>query len=546
MKSPSSPQARRAISSPGRPSTHSDPTAVQASVQNMDPLRDYLPDEPCWCGSDKAYIRCHGLVLTSDPGAPVPEEDDTKGVWISPQTRLSNEVLDSFARKTTGVPIFLPPPRPTPSVQRVHPVAVRMIDLPERTPTVSLDQVGKLRFEVLDELGLSDTAGLEDRVSGLTDEQFEELAYAILELAKASLSRLLDLAASPEAPVVLWADHEPIAELLGRTLFWADHYLVSDPLADAMLSPPVEARKLLEGVEKLLALRPLIELGVVVPIPSDFATALTASDTHAATEQDLDRPALVSWLDEQLIVEGPTAREALLIKVRDDLSIGGDRFFLHGHVLPGSVQDEARTFTTAFLTAYQSDFDYQPWIAQSRGKVVADLLQDTNRSIAVATTFGGVPLTRVPFRARLLRQKEQAAHPTAALAWADVPWLPLASPQRLAEISQQDEAVEALRARSRRAFAHARSDDFDRVAAELADELAEAAHELDAEIRTARRWALAGPGAFSALSLGLGATTGVVGGLLAVAGAVGTSLPVIGQLRQQRRRPGYAFVMAKR
>ncbi len=512
----------------------------------MDPLRDYLPDEPCWCGSDKAYIRCHGLVLSSEPGAPVPEDDDDEGVWISPQTRLSKEVLDSFALQMSGVPIFLPPPRPTPSVQRVHPVAVRMIDLPERTPTVSLDQIGKFRFEILDELALSDTADLRDRVSGLTDEQFEELAYAVLELAKASLSRLLEQAAWPEAPVVLWADDEPIAELLGRTLFWADHYLVADPLVDAMLSPPVEPRKLVEGVGMLLALRPLIELGVVVPIPSDFATALTASATHAATERDLDRAALISWLDGQLTVEGPTAREALLIKVRDDLSIGGDRFFLHGHIVPGSAQDETRTITTTYLTPYQSDFDYQPWIAQSRGNVVANLLQETNRSIAVATTFGGVPLTRVPFRARLLRQKEQVAHPTAALVWADIPWLPSSSPHRLAEISQQDEAVEALRARSRRAFAHARGGDFDRVAAELADELTEAAHGLEAEIRTARRWALAGPGAFSALSIGLGATTGVVGGLLAVASAVGTSLPAIGQLRQQRRRPAYAFVMAKR
>jgi hypothetical protein len=114
-------------------------------------------------------------------------------------------------------------------------------------------------------------------------------------------------------------------------------------------------------------------------------------------------------------------------------------------------------------------------------------------------------------------------------------------------VSQETEAVEALRARSRRAFAQAnRSDDFDRIASTLADELGEAARQLDSDIRTTTLWGSAGATASGLLSLGVGATTGVVGGLLSIGIAAASSLPVIGQLRQQRRQPAYALVMAKR
>jgi hypothetical protein len=130
--------------------------------------------------------------------------------------------------------------------------------------------------------------------------------------------------------------------------------------------------------------------------------------------------------------------------------------------------------------------------------------------------------------------------------WADVPWLPSATPIRLAEIAQEDPAVEALRLRARRAFTHAKNDDLDRTAAELADELSEAARDLEDEIRSAKLWGLVRSAPFSAVSVGLGATTGVVSGLAGVAAGIGSALPAVGQLQRAKRKPAYALVLAKR
>jgi len=512
----------------------------------MDPLSDFGPDEPCWCDSGRKYQKCHGVVLTSDPGAPVPP-DEADAIWLSPQTKISGGAIDSLLRQASGLPVYVPPPRPTQSAQRVHPVAVELAELPDRTPTLPVADIGKLRFERLSDLGLSDPVILRERLESMTTQQFDELTYVVLDLAKATLGSLVGQTATPDPPVVLWAGDEPVSRFLGRTLFWADQYLVEDPLADAMLSRSVGTQSLFEGLEKLIALRSLIELGLVVPIPSDLATAITADSTRAATEDDLTHDELVAWVDQQVHVEGPTAREALIVAVKDELTMGGIRFFLHGHIDRDSLDPNTHAFEISYLSPYRPGFDYAPWIAQSRGKVVADLLQETNRAIAVSGTFGGAPVTRVPFRARLLRHKGAAVNASSALVWADVPWLPDASPDLLAAISQEAEAVEALRARSRRAFAHAnQSQDFDRVASALADELGEAARQLGSDIRTTKLWGSAGATASSLLSVGVGVTTGVVGGLLSAGIAAASSLPVIGQLREQHRRPAYALVMAKR
>jgi hypothetical protein len=221
--------------------------------------------------------------------------------------------------------------------------------------------------------------------------------------------------------------------------------------------------------------------------------------------------------------------------------------YFHSHIDPGALDESRRLVHTQFLGDYRPDFDYGPWIAQTRRQVVAGLVQECNRSIAVAQTFGGHAVTRAPFRARLLHRKSAApADPASALLWADVPWLPHTPPRRLAEIASQDDAVEALRARTRRAFDRVRGDQFASAAESLAGELDEAARELEHEIRTTRSWALVRPTPFLALSVALGATTGPVGALSALAGVVGSTLPVAGQLRAQRRHPAFALVMAKR
>jgi hypothetical protein len=513
----------------------------------MDPLAPFSDDEQCWCGTGERYGACHGYVMTSTPGAPVPS-DDEEGIWIAPQTRLSWDAVRSMA-DAAEVPISIPSPEPAPPAQpapRVHPVVVKVTDVPARQPTVPLPEIGSLRFEMLAALGLAEHERLAARTATLTVEDFDELAYGVLDIAKASVDRLLEHAGTPSAPVVLWAEHDTATEVIGRTLLWADHYLVPDTLADELLRSRARPPDVERSARQLLALRPLIELGVVVPVPEDFATLLTARATHEATEADLQRPDLVSWVDQQLLVEGPTAREALIIGARDDVSRGGDSIYFHAHVEPDSLDAGTRTFQTRLLSPYQPDFDYGAWIAQTRRQTVAKLVQDVNRSVAVAETFGGHAVTRAPFRARLLRQKDVEPHPASAMVWADVPWLPAASPRLLAQVASEDSAVEALRARTRRAFDRAHGGDLASAADSLAGELDEAARQLEQDMRTTRSWSLLRPAPFMALSIGLGATTGPVGALGALAGAIGSALPAVGQMREQRRRPAYALVMAKR
>jgi len=513
----------------------------------MDPLAAFSDDELCWCGSQKRYGACHGLVATSEPGAPVPP-DDEDGIWIAPQTKLGREAIASMTGEIAEVPISMPSPEPAQRAPRVHPIAVTLTDMPRREPTIPLREIGRLRFEMLAGLGLglAEPERLGGRVAQLNSRDIDDLAYGVLDLAKASVDRLLEQAAAPSAPVVLWAEHDAATEVIGRTLLWADHYLVPDTLADALLRSGVHPADIERGLQDLLALRPLIELGVVVPVPDDLATVLSAEATREATEADLRRQDLVSWVDEQLLVEGPTAREALLLAARDDVNPGGDIFYLHAHIDPDSLDDETGRFETTLLTPYRPDYDYGPWVAQSRRQAVAALVQAVNRSVAVAETFGGHAVTRAPFRARLLRLKDMEPDPASALVWAEVPWLPSASADDLAQVASEDDGVEALRARTRRTFDRARYGDLSAAAGDLVGELDEAARELEHDIRTARHWSLLRPAPFLALSVGLGATTGPIGAIGALAGAVGSVIPAIGQLREQRRRPAYALVMAKR
>jgi hypothetical protein len=421
-----------------------------------------------------------------------------------------------------------------------------LAELPRRQPTVDQREIGRLRFEMLDGLGLGDPDSLSARVAGISTADLESLAYGVLDLAKASVDRLLEDSSSATPSVVLWAEHDAVAEVLGRTLLWADHYLVRDPLADALLTSRLRSHDIEQGIRKLLDVRSLTELGVVVPVPSDLATTVSATPTHDATEADLRHVDLVSWVDQQLMVEGPTAREALIISARDDLPLGGDRLYFHAHIGPESLDEESHTLHTRLLGDYRPGFDYGPWIAQSRQQVVADLIQATNRSISVAETFGGHAVTRAPFRARLLQQKNVEQDPTSALVWAEVPWLPEASPHQLAQIAAEDDAVEALRARARRAFGRAGGGDLATVAESLAGELEEAARQLEGEMRNTRSWALLRPAPLLALSVGLGVTIGPVGAISALAGAVAATLPAVGGIRQQRKHPAYALVMAKR
>jgi len=327
-----------------------------------------------------------------------------------------------MAQQALGARVSLPSDQPIqPPPQFAHVSAVNVAALPSRRPSVELRELASMRFEMLDDLGLGDPRGLAARVPQLTDRDLDALAYGALDLAKACVDRLLEESQAATPPVVLWAEKDSVAEVIGRTLLWADRYLVPDALADAFLGSEPRLTDVERAVREMLDVRALMDQGVVVPVPTKLAAVLSVQASHEATELELGREDLVSWVDGQLLVEGPTRREALIIGARDDISLGSDHFEFFSHIDPDSLDEATRTIRGRLLGEYRPGFDYHPWVAKTRRKVVAALIQEVNQSVAVAETFGGHAVTRAPFRARLLQRKDAPLDPASALVWANVP-----------------------------------------------------------------------------------------------------------------------------
>ena len=512
-----------------------------------DPFVELLAEDNCWCESGRAYGDCHGGPPASAPGDPLPP-DSPDALFLSPHTRISREALGEMAQAVRDEPMHMPSPNPVQRPQRVSELAAEMTSIGKREPTVALREIGRLRFEILAGLGLSDANKLDQRLTELAQDDLDQLAYSTLDLAKATTDRLLEQAKEELRPTVVWSERDEIEAVVGRTLLWADHYLVPDPLFDALVRRRLRREDLTDPLRELVRLRPLIEAGVVVPVPVDLAVAITNSSVVTATDADLGRRDLVRWIDQQLVVEGPTAREALFLNARDDIEEELGFFFLHAHILPDTVDDETRTFMSRLLAPYDPDYDYAPWVAQSRRQTVAAIIQRANRDIAIAESFGGRYLTRSPFRARLQHRRGDTAEPSTATLWVDVPYLPDSDARGLARVLRDEAAVEALRHEVRRAFRTVTGDDpaEAREAAQgLVEDLARAAERLEAQMRTERAWGLAAPAAGGAISIAIGATTGPIGALAALA-AAGLGLGPYAATRTSRKQnAAYVFLLAK-
>lgn len=116
------------------------------------------------------------------------------------------------------------------------------------------------------------------------------LVHLVFDLARATLDRLRDQASLEERPTALWSEERDSARLVGQTLLWADHYLVPDGMAEELLDSPgrAEAPRLERALRDLLAVRSLVELGVVVPVPDEVLTVVTAKASSEAAERDID------------------------------------------------------------------------------------------------------------------------------------------------------------------------------------------------------------------------------------------------------------------
>jgi hypothetical protein len=145
-----------------------------------------------------------------------------------------------------------------------------------------------------------------------------------------------------------------------------------------------------------------------------------------STRSDLADPKLVSWVRDQLILEGPTAREALFVRAIDDLSQHADKFWLYSHIDPDSLDEETQRFTTRMLLPYDPTRDYGPWMQQVSDSAISSYVQRTNERVVTADVFGAEYVAASMFEARLLRRRrggDDHGVPHAAM-WADVPLLP--------------------------------------------------------------------------------------------------------------------------
>ncbi len=123
---------------------------------------------------------------------------------------------------------------------------------------------------------------------------------------------------------------------------------------------------------------------MVVPVLEQAASLLADDAARRQTEDDLRRSDLTDWVEGQLVMEGPTARECLLFSaVDDDEEIVA--FYMWAPIL--SIDGDGYT-TGQLFGPYRPDGHYQPWIAQSRQETLMTLVHGVSRHVAIADAFG--------------------------------------------------------------------------------------------------------------------------------------------------------------
>jgi len=102
------------------------------------------------------------------------------------------------------------------------------------------------------------------------------------------------------------------------------------------------------------------------------AAALAAADAiQARTEADLRTRSLIEWIDAQLVMEGPTARECVHYSAIDD-DEQDVSFRAYPRII--AVDDASRHILQRMLGPYDPGFDYGPWIAQTRREHIASVV----------------------------------------------------------------------------------------------------------------------------------------------------------------------------
>jgi hypothetical protein len=261
----------------------------------MNPLAPLGRQDECWCGSGRTYRLCHKRWAQprSAPGAKLPP-DPVGGRYLSPSVLLADSALPMMMPEG-GVPLVIPPDRPHASAIVASHLETLVAHAKPFAATLSPQKLGLLRLEVLTELS---TLASTDKP--LRDAQLQ----GIVGLALASYECASALAMQNPRPTLLWNDELAPNDFLTRTLLLADHVLVPD-----RVFARASARSSVGSIAKLakeeLELRELILSGRVIAVPNGVARAIAGSSIDAIVKEDLSNAKLVSFIENQLVFEGP-------------------------------------------------------------------------------------------------------------------------------------------------------------------------------------------------------------------------------------------------
>lgn len=131
--------------------------------------------------------------------------------------------------------------------------------------------------------------------------------------------------------------------------------------------------------------------------------------------------------------------------------------------------------------------------------------------------------------------------------WADIPTLRRLDSKELAQVLEQDEAVEDLRDRIRSAIAAAPTlaSQTEAIKHTVA-EIERSSHTLERKIRTERTYAAIAPGVVSLAAVVIGAAGGLPGIAAGALSGIAGVLPYVASRKDNRRQASYLYVTARR
>lgn len=468
------------------------------------------------------------------PGAPVPP-DPADGTYISPNMIVKHSAFaDSLP---AGTPITIPGPTLEPFPIQVSEFDQAVADFSAGTEAMEPKALGALRVSLLLEL-----ASLPDN----DETPRSSVVEAIAQTAVLAWQAVGALALKQPRLTILWNQDLNPETFIGRTILLADHVLSNDRLQQA-IGRPCTNRELRSIATAELKSVELVRSGRLISVPAGVALAQGHEQAFALTKSDLANAELTGFVRSQLVLEGPTAREALIVNAVDDFERAQKMWFFAR--VSAKLGAEAGDFEMKSLSDFDPKWDYQPWIRQVTDSATRAYVQRTAERMTVADLIGAEYVASSPFEARLLARRSslpQSSAPAAAI-WADVPVFSDLQARDLVKMLDTDQAVGDLRAGVRQAMGSQMdlSSQIDALQSFTAD-IDRASIQLERSMRTNRAYSAIAPGFLGLASVVIGSAGGLPGVAGAALATVSGLIPYLGSRRNSRRDASYLFVMARR